>query len=231
MARIESAYFGDEKSFQNITSSLVKKIADGVLDVTADEKLIPVFEAAPTTKLDNKDEKEIRDQAVAACGGEADNKCLDATMARLRQDRLKEKERESVSKNVIKGRRLTVNVIDKDGKRKQLVAPDGQKFRLENVSGAEDPNASILALPTASEIQKRVWIILGVIAAAFTWVFSIVAVYAVFMRQYEATGKDSFRMIAYGATAASILIPYSGYFIILFYFGGLSFFAEYTAKG
>jgi hypothetical protein len=62
--QIVSAYFGDEKSFRNITQSLINKIADGTLDITADETLIPVFDAAPQTKLEPKDEKLIREEAV-----------------------------------------------------------------------------------------------------------------------------------------------------------------------
>ena len=89
---LESAYYGDEKSFANITKSLAKKITAGVLNVTSNSQLKPTFEAAPETTLDGKDEKNIRDQAVRACGGEADQKCLEVQKIQLSQERLKEKE-------------------------------------------------------------------------------------------------------------------------------------------
>lgn len=227
---LESAYYGDEKSFANITGSLAKKIVGGVLDVTASSELKPAFEAAPETRLDSKDERTIREEAVKACGGEADQGCLERTRLKLSGERLKEKENENLVKGVIKGDRLTVNVVD-NGKRRTLIAPAGQKLRLENILGdkASDKDA-ILALPSTNEIQDRAISLLTVVASTFFWVFGIVAAYTVFMRQYEATGKDSFRLIAYAAAAASVLFPGLGYLIILGYFGFNAFIAEYVAQ-
>ena len=91
---LESAYYGDEKAFANITKSLAKKITAGILDVTSNSELKPTFEAAPETTLDGRDEKRIREQSVKACGGEADQKCLEAKKLQLSQERLKEKEME-----------------------------------------------------------------------------------------------------------------------------------------
>ncbi len=131
---LESAYYGDEKSFVNITSSLAKKVTGGVLDVTSNSDLRPAFEAAPETRLDSRDEKQIREQAVQACGGEADQKCLERTRIKMSQERLRAKENENLVKGVIKGDRLTVNVVD-NGRRRTLIAPAGQKLRLENILG------------------------------------------------------------------------------------------------
>lgn len=227
---LESAYYGDEKSFANITGSLAKKIVGGVLDVTASSELKPAFEAAPETRLDSKDEKRIREEAVKGCGGEADQGCLERTRLKLSQERLKEKENENLVKGVIKGDRLTVNVVD-NGKRRTLIAPAGQKLRLENILGDKpsDKNA-ILALPSTNDIQDRAISLLTVVASTFFWVFGIVAAYTVFMRQYEATGKDSFRLIAYVSAAASVLFPGLGYLIILGYFGFNAFITEYVAQ-
>jgi hypothetical protein len=99
---------------------------------------------------------------------------------------------------------------------------------LDNVQGSkskEDP----LALPTLDSVYTNAFTFMGIVMASFVYVFSIVAVYAIFMRQYEQTHKDSFRMIAYAMTGVSILLPYSGYFIILGYFGFNSFLKEYNA--
>ena len=227
---LESAYYGDEKSFANITKGLAKKIVGGVLDVTANSDLKPVFEAAPQTTLSSKDEREIRQQAVNACGGEADQTCLERTRLKLGQERLREKENENLVKGVIKGDRLTVNVVD-NGRRRTLIAPAGQQLKLENILGDKpsDKNA-ILALPSADEFQTRAITLLTIVASTFFWVFSIVATYTVFMRQYEATGKDSFRIIAYASAAASVIFPGLGYIIILGYFGFNAFIAEYIAQ-
>ena len=227
---LESAYYGDEKSFANITKGLATKIVGGVLDVTSNSDLKPVFEAAPVTKLSPKDERELRQQAVNACGGEADQSCLERTQLKLSQERLREKENESLVKGVIKGDRLTVNVVD-NGRRRTLIAPAGQKLRLENIIGDKpsDKNA-ILALPSTSDIQDRAISLLTVLVGTFFWVFGIVASYTIFMRQYEATGKDSFRMIAYVSAGLSVLFPGLGYVIILGYFGFNAFIAEYIAQ-
>ena len=226
--QIVSAYFGDEKSFRNVTKSLINKVNDGILDVTADETLIPVFDAAPQTKLSPKDEKRIREEAVRGCGGEADQGCLDAKIAELSQATLKDLERTTTIRNAIKGRRLTVTVADENGRTKTLVAPDGQKFKLENVTGGNKAKKDIL--PDVNLLYNRAWMIALHIINVFVYVFAIVAVYAIFMRKYETTGLDSFKMIAYACAIISTFLPYSGYVIILLYFGFNSFLYEYTNK-
>ena len=225
---IESAYYGDERSFANITKSLLGKITGGVLDVTADAQLKPTFEAAPETRLDTKDEKRIREQAAQACGGEADQACMERTRIKLSEERLREKEMEDMSKSVIKGDRLTLNIIDENGKRKKLITPAGQKVRVENIRG--DTSTQGAVLPTLDKFQENTIFILTVIVSTFFWVFSIVAVYTLFMRQYETTGRDIFRMMGYGAAAASALFPGLGYLIIFGYFGLNAFLKEYVTQ-
>jgi len=226
--QIVSAYFGDEKSFRNVTKSLINKVNDGILDVTADESLIPVFDAAPQTKLDPKDEKRIREEAARGCGGEADQACLDAKIAELSQAKLQDLERTSTIRNAIKGRRLTLTVADENGRTKTLIAPDGQKLKLENVR--TDNSSKKDVLPNVNVLYDRAWTLALHIVNVFVYVFAIVAVYAIFMRKYETTGLDSFRMIAYGSAIVSIFLPYAGYVIILLYFGFNSFLNEYINK-
>jgi hypothetical protein len=222
---LESAYYGDEKSFANITQSLAKKVTAGILDVTSNSQLKPTFEAAPETTLDGKDEKKIREEAVRGCGGEADQKCLEAKKLQLSQERLKEKEMEDLGKGVIKGERLTVNIVE-NGKRKTLITPSGQKLRLENILGdkASDKDA-IMALPSPSQFQSRAIALITIVLSTFIWVFGIVAVYAVFMRLAADpdNGKDYYRIIAYAGAAASVIFPGTGFLIILGYFGFKAF--------
>lgn len=224
--RIESAYYGDEKGFANITNSIAKKITNGVLDLTASSDLKPTFEAAPTTRLNSRDQKRIREESIKACGGEADQECLERTRLKLSDERLKEKEREDLSKSVFKGDRLTVNLFD-NGQRRTLITPAGQKLRLENVLGETGSTAKPPTLPTLDKTQEVAISLLTVVAATFVWVFGIVAVYTIFMRQYEATGKDYFRIVAYASAAFATLFPGAGYIIILGYFGFTAFLAEY----
>lgn len=225
---IESAYYGDENSFANITSSFANKVIGGVVDVTANSDLKPTFEAAPETKLEVSDEKEIRDDAIRACGGEADQKCLEATKLKLSQEKLKEKERTDLGKGVMKGDRLTVNIVDANGKRRTLITPAGQKFKLENVTGSKKDTGT--GLPTLDQMQQRFIVLVTTIAVAFTWVFSIVATYAIFMREFKNTGTDIYRIIAYATAAIAALFPGAGIVIMMIWFGFQSFIREYIAR-
>jgi len=227
---IESAYYGDEKSFANITSSFLNKVIGGVIDVTANSDLKPTFEAAPETKLDPKDEKRIREDAVRACGGEADQKCIEAMRLKLSQQTLQEKERTDLGKGVMKGDRLTVNIIDEKGKRRTLITPAGQKFKLENVTGSK--RDEVTALPTLEQTQQRIIILISTIASMFVWVFSIVASYAVFMREYNPANPktDAYRIIAYVTGAIAAIFPGSGIVILMLWFGFQSFIREYIAR-
>jgi hypothetical protein len=82
---------------------------------------------------------------------------------------------------------------------------------------------------TGDKIQEYAIAIITVVVSTFFWVFSVVAVYAIFMRQYESTGKDYFRLVAYGASAFALLIPGSGYVIIFLAFAVPAFVTEYIA--
>lgn len=225
--RIESAYYGDENGFANITNSFIKKISNRVIDVTANGDLKPTFEAAPETKLEPADEKEIREDAIRACGGEADQKCLEVTKLKLSEEKLKEKERTDISKSVMKGDRLTVNIRDENGKLRKLVTPAGQKFKLENVAGGAQGTPT--NIPTLDDIQTQAILIITTMLGAFAWVFSIVATYAIFMREYEKTGRDMFQYVAYGTTVFAIIFPGAGILILMFWFGFQSFLKEYIA--
>lgn len=226
---LESAYYGDEKAFANITKSIGSKIIGGVLDVTADAQLKPAFEAAPETKLDSRDQKRIREQAVAACGGEADQACLSRTRVKLAEERLREKENEDLSKSVIKGDRLTINLID-NGRRRKIITPAGQKLRLENLLGTSK-TVDFSDVLTGDKIQEYAIALITVVASTFFWVFSVVAVYAIFMRQYEKPGgQDYWRIVAYVGSGLALLFPGFGYIIILGTFAIPSFVEEYTTK-
>lgn len=224
--RIQSAYYGDETSFANITNSFLNKVANRTIDVTANGDLKPTFEAAPETTLEPADEKEIRDDAIRACGGEMDQKCLEATKLKLSQEKLKEKERTDLGRGVMKGDRLTVNIIDEKGKPRTLITPAGQTFKLENVSGGSQPVSNV---PTLDDLQTQAILIITTIIGAFIWVFSIVATYAIFMREYEKTGRDLFRIVAYVTTIIAAIFPGTGLFILMFWFGFQSFIREYIA--
>ena len=227
MVKVKKAYYGDEKGLRDVTDSVVKRVTGGALDLTADETLIPPFEAVTKSSLDVKDQKTIRDEAVKACGGEADQACIERQKGILTDQRLLQKQNDQSVMPTIKGPKLRLEVEDDNGNSKTYYAAKGQKFHLDDVSSGL---ANSMAMPTTDEIAQRAWVLIGAIVAMFFYVFGIAATYAIFMRQYETTGKDSWKWVAYGLTGISTLIPYSGYFLILLYFGFRSFIDEYVAK-
>jgi hypothetical protein len=234
MVYIDSAYFGDEKSFRNITKSILGKLSGDTIDVVANETLIPAFEVSEKTELDDLEQRRIREEAVKACGGEANQECLERTRLKLNQEALLEKEKEVERKNVIKGRRLTVNIIDNEGKRKQVIVPDGQQFTLSGVTSI-NPGEKGLGVPSRSEVEKKMWDVIGMVAYAFVYVFGVVMTYTVFMRRAEEMfaikqiGKGyMFQSIAYGTFFFTLLLALLGspsygwmvgYIVVLLYFG------------
>jgi hypothetical protein len=222
MAYIESAFYGDEKSQRNATKVLGDKVMGTTLDIAVDEKLIPPFEVTQKVEISNLEEKKIRDKAVKACGG-VDQDCIRNTEATLRQEALATKQKEANSSaTAIKGRRLTVNIIDENGERKRIVIPDGQKFKLDNVS-INDPKKGPLQVPSAEYIQNQFKLLGGLIVSTMIYVFSVAATYTLFMR-------NTTLIIAVPVTAISVFIPYSGYVMIFLYFMVKSAINTYVGK-
>lgn len=220
MATIESAYYGDEKARRNITKSLTSKVTGTSIDVDVNEKLIPPFEVVDKTELSMEDERKIKDQAKRACGDGVDLQCMTATEARLRQNALTEKEAQTNSSaNVIKGRRLIVNIRDENNKRRQIVVPDGQKFSLKNVSTNSAPGA---ILPSADTLQKQLLLWTGVAVGALVYVFSVAATYTLFFPILD--------YFAIPLIVIALFVPYSGFIMIFLYFMGASAIKSYLGQ-
>lgn len=168
MAYIKSAYYGDEKSSRNITDSIRDKIVDGKIDVLADSSLVPLFEVGSKVELTDNDLKDIKDKAIEMCGGNAnDSDCIAARTQDLQRQRLEEKENEATSKsNVVKGTRLTVNVVDEKGRTRTLVVPSGQSFKLEGLK--LDGKGNVVKLPKAESSWKFVVLWIGTV---IYWLF------------------------------------------------------------
>jgi hypothetical protein len=212
MAYIQSAYYGDEKQMRNITKVLQDKILGTTLNVDVNEQLIPPFEVTEKTELTPQEEKKIRESAAAQCGGN-DQECINAKEAQLRQDSLAVKERASNSSaTVIKGRRLTVNVVDENNKVRRLVIPDGQKFKLDKIM-INDPRKGGTQLPKWETIQNQFKLMAGLILTTAVYVFGVVATYTVFMKAFEQK-----ILFVIPLVAISIFIPFSGYVMIFLYY-------------
>ena len=215
---IENAYYGDEKTSRNITKVLTGRITGTKLDVDVNNKLIPAFEVVDKAEITNLEDQKIKEQASKSCGG-VDQECIKSTEARLRQEKLAEKDRANQQNNPnIKGPRLTVNVIDADGKRRRLVVPEGQKFTLDNVIASRDKKS----LPPFQYFQTQFYTLATIVVASLVYVFGILATYTVFSH------KGPF--IAGPLTIISIFVPYSGYFMIFFYYMFFKAVNIYTGK-
>ncbi len=221
MAYIQSATYGDEKTQRDATKVLRDKVSGSSLNVDVNEKLIPPFEVTQKVEITNLEEKKIRDDASRACGG-ADQACVARTEAKLRQEKLKEKQSNlDTAEAEIKGRRLTVIYVDENGKKVRKVVPDGQKFKLDNVSDG-DPKKT---LPSTNEVQDKFKKLGLTVLYALIYVFSVAATYVVFSQ------KTQFGLsLAVPATVVAIFVPFSGYFMILFYFGFFSAVDTYVGK-
>lgn len=228
MARIDSAYFGDDVGYRNITDALRRKISGGKLDVVANSELIPTFEAAPETTLEVEDEKKIREDAVRSCG-EADQTCLEATKARLRQERLKEKERTNMSSaNIVKGRRLTVNIVDKDKKRRTLIVPDGQKLLLDDVEGGGVTATGTPMAPSPEQLSETATQLLTWLGIAIIQVFSFAA-FVMMVRDEAPVFWQSFIQGGWASVIPGVIV---GIFLLAIPFGPLGAVAfYYLCKG
>jgi hypothetical protein len=222
MAFIESAFYGDERSQRNATKVIGDKITGTSLNLDVNEQLIPPFEVAEKVEITDLEEKKLKEQAVKQCGG-VDQECVRTTTALLRQNALTEKQTQANSSaTAIKGRRLTVNIIDETGQRRRIVIPDGQKFSLDKVS-VNDPTKGSLQLPSPDYIQTQLATLAGLVVSTLIYVFSVAATYTLFMLYTEP-------YIALPMTAIALFIPYSGYFLIILYFVGKTAVNTYIGK-
>jgi hypothetical protein len=133
-------------------------------------------------------------------------------------------------------------VIDEKNRRKQIIVPDGQQLKLDNVTGVK-PTRKGLGLPPINIIQERAWSLLGFIFVAFVYVFGIAMSYTAFMRESEVAPSEAhrafFQALAWGSGITSILVAIFtspmwgwmvGYIIVLTYFGFKAFIVEYISK-
>lgn len=212
---IESAYLGDERSRVNVLSSLQKKAnSDGTISVPVDSGLIPMLQVGGEIRLTKDEEREAKEKAVEACGGPNDPTCIEQKKMELQRQRLEEKELESQSKaNIVKGRKLTVTVVE-NGKKRTFEVPEGQTFEYGGdvkKPGSFTLDKSLIPSITLTGTVLTVLKYLGIIAGTFAYVLSILVTFKVFQDAGYVIPK-------YIATVASVMIPYSGIFITLVFF-------------
>lgn len=223
MVFIESAFWGDEKSTKNVTQVLKDRASGNKISVDkVDDSLIPAFTVAPKGDLSTDDVRKIREKAQKACGS-ADQDCVKLRTSEFTQETLRAKANDEITAGaaeIIKGKRLTVNIRDKDGKLVRKVVPENGKFELEGLS-ATDPRKGGEMLPSAQSVQTTFLQLTGVSISSFVWVFGVVATYTLFAQLGWAYAAPVLALIAF-------IIPGAGYFFIIGYFVGRSFVDNYV---
>jgi len=213
---IQNAAFGDERSSTDVTASLAEMIkSKGSIDVPVNSSLVPVFGKGTKVELSPADQKEAKEKAVNLCGNANDDVCIQLKTQEFEQSRLQEKMREGQTVgNLIKGRRLVVNYTDENGKRQFLEIPEGQNFKLGTSTSAPPISVDMSKLSkfSGADIVASVFKYLGIALGVFVYAFSILITW----RSFALAGYTTLKYIA---TAGSVLIPYSGFFITLIFFG------------
>ena len=208
---IKRATFGDETSSTDVTKTLTDQLInnDGYIDTTADQSLIPIVTwfggGEGTTRLSRAEEREAQQKAQDDCGGGQNKSCVEVRKQQYSQAKLKEKAQKSVAADkVVKGRRLTVTYIDESGREQTSIVPDGNDFKVGTPTADSNPFSTNAILWKLLYISSTLIVVIG-------WVYSVTATYRTFL-------QAGYRWIGYAATAASIFIPYSGFFIMFGFF-------------
>ena len=214
---IVSAYYGDERSRTNVLSSLKGKLnPDGSLETPVDSSLLPMVHIGSDVSLTDDEVAEAKEKATNACGTANDVACIELKSQEFQRQRLQEKENEAQSTaNIIKGRRLTVTLRDtKTGKETTAEIPDGQKFTVGKPAPAQAPltiDPSFLSNIKLSTVAGKIMTSLGVIVGTFIYAFSVIITYKSFV-------QAGYTKLGYAATAAAVLIPYSGFVSTIIFF-------------
>jgi hypothetical protein len=214
--KITNASFGDERSSTDVTANLAEMIkSKGSIDVPVNSSLVPVFGKGATVQLTSAEQKEAKEKAVNLCGNSNDDVCVKLKTQEFEQTRLQEKMRETQSfGNLIKGRRLVVKYVDEKGKPGYVEVPEGQTFKLGTppTTAPFSVDVSKLSSVTGSGVVVSIFKYLGIAVGVFVYAFSILITWRSF-------ALADYTTLKYVATAASVVLPYSGFFITLIFFG------------
>jgi hypothetical protein len=166
-------------------------------------------------ELTDKELADARQKAANECGDGADASCVQVKEQEFQRQRLSEKELENQSTaKVIKGRRLTVNIIQ-NGKKKTIEVPEGQTFNLDTGGIKESfslkKKASIFNGITIGGTALTVLTYLGYVGAIFLYALNIIIGFYMFK-------SNGYTYAPYIVAAIAAFIPYSGFIIAFVFF-------------
>lgn len=211
---IDGAYMGDERSRVNVTDAVKKQITDEGLDVTAGSALLPAIQVEGEIFLTDQDLQTAKEQAEEACGGGSDAICNQIKTEEFKRRILEEKERQMVSSaNIVKGRKMTINLTDNQGRKSVVEVPEGQKYKLSREELGIQPGESYFKVDEAiKETVFNVLTILAYMILAGVYAFSVLITYRAFLQ----TGILWQTILG---TAIAVLFPFSGFFLVFGWFG------------
>lgn len=215
MVVIKSATYGDAYSSTDVQSSLAKQVKDGALSIKVNSSIVPLVDSASgarTVSLSNAEKKDILNTASESCGT-SDQTCLEIKTRELAEAKLKAKLAETTRSTVelIAGKYLAVEYVDENGRPRKVKVPEGQELQLGTLgkkSAGTPPIDLKAALSPATQTLNAIWSSTGYGILVFVYVSSILIT-------WMTVRKSGSRLIAYGLTAVSAIIPYSGVFIAI----------------
>ena len=161
-----------------------------------------------------KEQKAIHDQAVKACGSPNDQACIRKTRRELEESALKEKQQAATQASLeIAGNYLTVECKDDTGRTRTIKVPDGQEFNMAVCDG-DLPQSRTAPLDLKSvtgffpTLYNGLWDASKNSVKTFAYISSILITWMTF----RTSGS---RFLAYGLTALSAVIPYSGFVLVI----------------
>lgn len=206
---IESAYLGDERSRTSVLQSLRSYVSsDGTISVPVSSALIPILQVGGKVELTDQEVKQAREMAEDACGGATDKTCVDVKQQDFQRQMLTDKEHQSQSTaNIIKGRKLTVTVVDENGKRETLQVPEGQKFEYGKPTSVAPLKLEKSFFPSFTFVGL-IFTIVQYIAIFVGVLFYVASVFIT----YDTFKQERFIYAKYIATTLSIVFPFLGFF-------------------
>jgi hypothetical protein len=222
---VKSATYGDETATTNITDVVSGKMKDGKIKLTVGDSLLPIFTGDEKVELDDEEKQTIRAQAVKECNGNAnDTQCINATVNRISQAKMDEKLLNQQRAGAMKGKRLNVTFVDSRGREIKRIVPKGQTLTMgyppvkdtDTTSvGTKVMNAGLTVVTSSATIIG----IVGGVVFLVLWVFSVGTTWKTFM-------KAGLVKQGYAFTAASVLIPLSGFILTPGYFAFLKYYTK-----
>ena len=206
---IQSAEYVTDNKSRDVTSILKGK--DDVTMLVNEGNLSSILSTSKVASVNDQEKEEINKQAEEQCQGANDQSCLQAAKKRLTDTKLEEKQREA---KLPEGNYLKiVQSPTRAGVPNITYIPEKGTLRIKNGKIQTEDVEQIVTSPS----------IVSTIGKLILWIFTTfgsflgVATFAlsIFLVWNTASGYGYSMVSRYILLAASVFLPYSGYFLSL----------------